>query len=281
MGALAPHPPTPPPPSQSKAGRNLPAAITTAVILIAIVLASLFIEVGYFSFVVLVFMLLAMWEMAGAVKARNHEIPILPLWASSIGITAATWFAGELGLLLAFIFSMFVTVTWRLAGRDTWAGRDSLASIFALSWIGLLGGFMLLLARSDFGAWAVMTAVLLPVANDTGGYAAGIFFGKNPMAPTISPKKSWEGFGGSILAAVLMGTACAHFALGIAWWWGIILGVACTIAATCGDLSESLLKRDLGVKDMGSIFPGHGGALDRVDSILVCAPVVYAILLFA
>lgn len=281
LGRLAPRPLKPPPPSDSRAGRNLPAAIVTAVSLLAIVGLSLFVWIDSFVVLVIAFMAVGLWEAAGAFSTRNFYIPVLPLWISAVGIAVSTWFFHDLGLLISFLTGAFLIVAWRFRAGGKWAARDCAAGVFALSWIGLLGGFAVILAGMDNGAWAVITFVILPVANDTGGYFAGVLFGKHPMAPTISPKKSWEGFAGSILLAVVIGILCAHFALGIAWWWGIILGVACTVAATAGDLSESLLKRDLGVKDMGSIFPGHGGVLDRVDSILVCAPVVYILLLAA
>lgn len=281
LGRLAPGPPKPPPPSDSRAGRNLPAAIITAVALLAVVGLSLFVWIDSFVVLVSLFMIVGLWEAAGAFSTRNFYIPVVPLWISSVIIPLSAWVWKDLGLLLSFFFCAFLVMVWRIRVGGQWAARDSAAAMFALSWVGLLGGFAVLLAGMENGAWAVITFVILPVANDTGGYFAGVLFGRHPMAPSISPKKSWEGFVGSITLAVLIGIVCAHFALDISWWWGIILGIACTIAATAGDLAESLLKRDLGVKDMGSIFPGHGGVLDRVDSVLVCAPVVYILLLAA
>lgn len=278
LGRLTPYPPAPPPPSTSRAGRNLPAAIATATVLILAVGLSLFVVIDLFVLLVIAFMVVGLWEASGALRARSIVVPVTPLWVASLLIPLLTWRYAEVGLFVSFFASGLLLIAWRIGAGGTWAGRDTLAGIFALAWVGLLGAFAVLLAASAHGPWAVVTFVLLPVMNDTGGYVAGILFGKHPMAPTISPKKSWEGFAGSLTWAVLAGIVCAVLALDIPWWWGIILGVACTIAATIGDLSESLLKRDLGVKDMGSIFPGHGGVLDRVDSILVCAPVVYAIL---
>ena len=281
MGRLAPRPPTPPPPTESKAGRNLPAAIATALGLLGAVVLALFVWIDLFVVIVAAFIVVGLWEAAGAFSTRGFYIPIVPAWIATAGLVLSTRFFGELGLLISFFYGALLVIAWRFRAGGQWAARDCAAGLFALSWIGLLGGFAILLAGMDNGAWAVITFIILPVASDTGGYFAGVLLGKHPMAPTISPKKSWEGFGGSIVLAMIAGTVCAHFALDISWWWGIILGIACTIAGTAGDLSESLLKRDLGVKDMGSIFPGHGGVLDRVDSILVCAPVVYILLLAA
>ena len=105
--------------------------------------------------------------------------------------------------------------------------------------------------------------------SDIGGYAAGVLFGKHPMAPSVSPKKSWEGFAGSVVACVVGGVALVvRWLLDGPWWAGVVLGAVAAVGATLGDLCESMIKRDLGIKDMGSILPGHGGLMDRLDSLL-------------
>jgi phosphatidate cytidylyltransferase len=170
--------------------------------------------------------------------------------------------------------------------------RAITSGIFAASYLPLLASFLVLLLSQHHGNWRVALLVLLSVANDTGGYFAGVLFGKHPMAPTVSPKKSWEGFIGSVALTTLVGILGAHWVLGLpfmAWgrsgffptlfsaavWLGLLIGLVTAVSSTLGDLSESLLKRDLGIKDMGHILPGHGGVLDRVDSILFTAPFVY------
>ncbi len=121
-----------------------------------------------------------------------------------------------------------------------------------------------------------MLVVLIGVVlSDTGGYAAGVFFGRHPMAPTVSPKKSWEGFGGSVVAAAVGSALSCYFLLDVDFWWGALFGVAISVAAVLGDLGESMLKRDLGVKDMSHLLPGHGGLMDRLDSILFAVPTAY------
>ena len=127
----------------------------------------------------------------------------------------------------------------------------------------------------DNGPWRVAVFIALAVANDTGGYIAGVLFGKHPMAPTVSPKKSWEGFAGSVLLTLAVALPATYYLLEGTLLMGALLALLATFAATAGDLMESLLKRDLGVKDMSSLLPGHGGILDRVDSILVAAPVIF------
>src|SRR5699024_1283966 len=149
----------------------------------------------------------------------------------------------------------------------------------AASYIPFLAGFILIMLSQSAGPERVLVFLALVVANDTGGYIAGVLYGRHPLAPTVSPKKSWEGFAGSVILAGAVGVAGALLLLDLAWYEGLLLAVVAVAAATLGDLSESLIKRDLGVKDMGSLLPGHGGILDRVDSILIAAPVVFTAML--
>ena len=147
-----------------------------------------------------------------------------------------------------------------------------------VAYVPLLGSFAVLLARPDDGEWRVLTFVLLVVCSDFGGFVTGVRFGKHPMAPAISPKKSWEGFAGSVLFCVVGGLALALGVLDGQWWEGLVLGAAAVVSATLGDLGESTIKRHLGIKDMSSLLPGHGGVMDRLDSLLVTAPVVWVLL---
>jgi cytidylyltransferase family len=151
---------------------------------------------------------------------------------------------------------------------------EASASVFAATSLPFLASFAVLVTAQDHGVGKVLMLIALPVANDTGGWLAGITLGRHPMAPRVSPKKSWEGFAGSMIATVCTGAGCL-WALGEPWWAGAALGAAIVVVSTLGDLGESLLKRDLGLKDMGTLLPGHGGLMDRLDSILVAAPVVY------
>jgi phosphatidate cytidylyltransferase len=175
--------------------------------------------------------------------------------------------------------TVLATIFWRMPRGSHGFVRDITAGVFLIGYVPMLAGFAILLVRPDSdGPERVVTFFLVTVASDVGGYVVGVLLGKHPMAPTISPKKSWEGFAGSTLACVGAGIASVVFLLGGDWWVGAIVGVAAVLMATVGDLAESMIKRDLGIKDMSNLLPGHGGIMDRLDSLLAVAPVVWLIL---
>lgn len=157
--------------------------------------------------------------------------------------------------------------------------RDVFSGLFTLVYVAFLASFTVLLVEAENGQWWVFALVLIVVSVDVGAYVAGVTLGKHKMTPRISPNKTWEGFAGAALVAMAVGVAVAIFALDQPWWVGIILGVVVLFTATGGDLTESLIKRNLGVKDMSSWIPGHGGFLDRLDSLLPSAVGVYAVAL--
>lgn len=272
-----PPPPRPPLPPTGRAGRNLPAAFGVAFVLLAVVAASLVVRKEAFVGVAVVAVTVAVWELAVAVAQREIRIPLLPLWVGSAGILLSAYAAGLEAMLVAYVLTAGGVFVWRvLDGGGPQAVRDASAGIFAAAYVPLLAGFVMLLLAGDEGPVLVATFLLLVIANDTGGYAAGVLFGRTPLAPAISPKKSWEGTAGSLVLATGVGVVLAGVAIdGVPWWVGLLLGAATVVTATAGDLAESLLKRDLGLKDMGSILPGHGGVMDRLDSLLVTAPVFY------
>jgi phosphatidate cytidylyltransferase len=156
--------------------------------------------------------------------------------------------------------------------------KDIAASLAIIAYVPLLGSFAALMLAEELGGARVVTFMLIVVMNDVGGYVAGVLFGKHQMAPKISPKKSWEGFAGSLVFGTGAGAAMSVYSLKQPFWVGIILGVALVAIGTCGDLLESMIKRDLGIKDMSSFLPGHGGVMDRLDSLLVAAPVAWLIM---
>jgi phosphatidate cytidylyltransferase len=145
----------------------------------------------------------------------------------------------------------------------------------ALIYLPFMAGFLILLARPSTGLERVMTFVVLVGCNDTFGYLVGVLLGKHPMVPKISPKKSWEGLVGSIIFTSIGGALAFHYILEMQWWIGVIAGLMIVFTATSGDLIESALKRDMSLKDMGTLLPGHGGMLDRLDSVLLSAPALW------
>ena len=262
-----------------RAGRNLPAAIGVGVLLGGLALASLFVRPEAFVALASMVVVLAVWELAGAMAAKQIVVPVIPLAVGSLGMLVSAFIAREEGLLVSFTLTCFGVLLWRIVDGMEGAMRDVTAGLFTAAYVPLLAGFaILLLADGDDGPKRVVTFIVVTVASDIGGYIAGVTAGRHPMAPTISPKKSWEGFAGSVLFCLLAGVGCVVFLLDGRPWVGLALGAATAVTATLGDLSESLLKRDLGVKDMGSLLPGHGGIMDRLDSLLPTAPVAYLLL---
>jgi phosphatidate cytidylyltransferase len=267
------------PPVPSRAGRNLPAAIGVGVGLGAVIIGSLFWQKSLFVLVVLAAVLVAVDEMIRALKISGATIPRIPVLAGTTAMLVAAYFGGPMALLVGLALTVLATIFWRMPGGSIGFVRDVTAGVFLLGYIPLLAGFAVLLVQPDSdGPERVVTFFLVVVASDVGGYVAGVLFGKHPMAPTISPKKSWEGFAGSTLACIGAGIGSVVWLLDGNWWAGAIVGAVAVLTATVGDLAESMIKRDLGIKDMSNLLPGHGGLMDRLDSLLATAPAVWLLL---
>jgi len=269
-----------PVPSESKpsrAGRNLPAAIASGVALGIVVLITLFTLKWLFGIVVIAAIAIAVHEFVGAFAQRDIRIARSPLFASAIITPIAAYVWGTTAMLVAFGATVIAILIWRIRrGTDGYV-RDVTASVFVASYLPFMAGFLMLTLAADNGAQRVIVFVLLTISNDIGGYAAGILFGRHPIAPQISPKKSWEGFAGSLLVQCLVGAGAFVWLLDAPWWQGVIAGAVMTVTATAGDFAESAIKRDLGIKDMGTFLPGHGGMMDRLDSLIPNAFVSWAI----
>ena len=252
----------------SRTGRNLPAAVASGVVLAVIVIASLFTYKALFGLVVIAALAIAMREMVQAFGSRNIKIARVPAYGSVILLPTVAYFAGPIWQLVATGALVLLATLWRIRrGVDGYV-RDITASIFVIVYLPFMAGFLMLTLATDDGPWRVIVFILLTVSNDIGGYFAGIFYGKHPIAASISPKKSWEGFAGSVLMQAVVGGLSFAFLLNAPWWQGVIAGLVLTITATGGDFAESAIKRDLGIKDMGSFLPGHGGMMDRLDSLV-------------
>jgi phosphatidate cytidylyltransferase len=222
---------------------------------------------------------IALWELSRAVAVRGIKLPIVPVAVGGAAAVALAYWRGERPALACLALTVIAILAWRLRGGVTGYLRDVTAGVFALGYLPLMACFVGLMLTVPDGPRRTLLFLILAVCSDVGGYFAGILLGHHPMAPTISPKKTWEGFGGSAFTCVLGGAITLPILLGGAIWQGILIGLAVLAAATLGDLAESMIKRDLEIKDMGSVLPGHGGVLDRIDSLLLSAPVVWLLLL--
>ena len=270
--------PVPPPERRSRAGRNLPAAIGVGLALAVVVLGTLFLWKPSFVVVVVVAAVLGVWELGHAFAQGGVRLPLVPLSVGAAAIVVSAYAGGSEAMLVALTLTVFAAMLWRAPENPNGYVRDVTASAFAALYVPFLAGFAALLLRPDDGADRVVVFIVLVVLSDIGGYAAGVLFGRHPMAPTVSPKKSWEGFGGSALFCAVGGAVAVPLLLEGAAWQGALIGLAVMVTATLGDLGESMIKRDLGIKDMGSLLPGHGGIMDRLDSLLPAAPVAYLLL---
>jgi phosphatidate cytidylyltransferase len=264
--------------TKPRAGRNLPAAFAVGGGLGAVVLATLLLWPPAFLAVIVAAVAVAVFEMVRAVRVTGAHPPLVPLLAGGAAMVVVAWFWGPEALSLALFFTVLAVVAWRLAGGPDGYHRDVSAATLIAVYVPFLGGFAALLVAPDDGPWRMLAMLVVVVLTDTGGYVAGVFLGRHPMAPAISPKKSWEGFAGSLLAAAAGGAAGLALFFDVDWWWGAVFGLLVAGAAVLGDLAESLLKRDLGVKDMSTLLPGHGGLMDRLDSILFALPAAYLLL---
>ncbi|MFE5835941.1 phosphatidate cytidylyltransferase [Arthrobacter sp. NPDC056493] len=272
------------------AGRNLPAAIAVGLAMLLAVLGGLlFLPLGFVA-VVTTFAVFGVWEVFRALEANGTRLPIVPVMVGTVAMPFSAYFGGLESLLFAMLASSVAVLLWRSVESATGSARSIFAGVFTLAWVPFLISFAALPLHVEGGAspvgpwpggtvpegaWQIVILLLLVVSNDTFGYLVGARLGKHPMAPKISPKKSWEGFAGSIAGAMLVGVLASIFLLGKPWWVGVVLAIGMVAAATAGDLAESMVKRELGVKDMSSILPGHGGVMDRLDSIVFASPVAF------
>ncbi len=258
-------------PNYGKAGRNLPAATAVGVSLITVLVISLFVLPSVFVVLVALAIVLAVREMfAVLVKGASQRLSVVTQIGAVAIVAAAS--TGNLTVLLAsYVGSIVAVFSVRLLdGQEAYVHHVTRA-IFALTYAPLLASFAVLLSTQENGAWKVLTFVLLTAGSDLGGYIAGVFFGKHALAPRISPKKSWEGLAGGLVLQCAVGAYLFPAHLGLSWWQGVVVGILMTVTAVTGDLIESMIKRDLGIKDMGTLLPGHGGVMDRLDALLVNA----------
>jgi phosphatidate cytidylyltransferase len=273
-------PAEPPAPRRGRAGRNLKAAIGVGVGLGAVVVASLFVFKAAFLGVVAVAVVVGLWELTARLAERKEiRASPVPLAVGGTAMLVAGYVRDAEAAWVALALTLLAALVWRMTEPAENYLRDVTASVFALFYVPFLATFVVLMLAADDGAWRVLTFLILTVCSDTGAYAVGARFGKRKLAPRISPGKTRAGLVGAIVLSMIAGALCLRFLVdGGAWWQGLVLGFAAAGSATLGDLGESMIKRDLGIKDMGSLLPGHGGVMDRLDSLLPTAPVVWLLL---
>lgn len=281
-------PPAPPAgKDHGRAGRNLPAAIGLGVVLGTYVVLSLIFFKPAFVLLVAVALSMGALELHQALQRHGMKAAIAPIIVGTLAISIGSYLAGiqqpvvfstTSVLLAALALTVLAALIWRIPGGANGYVTDAAASLFIIAYVPMLGSFAALMLAGENGVARLVTYMLVVVMGDTGGYVLGVLLGKHPMAPRISPKKSWEGFAGSMLFGVVAGILMSVFALKQPWWVGVVLGVCLVGIGVMGDLIESLIKRDMGIKDMSSVLPGHGGVMDRLDSLLVAAPVAWLIM---
>jgi phosphatidate cytidylyltransferase len=264
-----------------KTGRNLPAAIGVGAGLGGLALLTLLTVKATFLIYMGAALLIALRELHAAMRSHEINFPAIPvILGGAAMLTSAYWAAGG-AVGAAFALTVLAILAWRLFGGTDGYVKDITAGVFAVAYLPLLGSTVAAMLAAHDGGRRVLVFIIITICSDIGGYFAGITLGRSgahKMAPGISPKKTWEGFAGSAIATIAAGAVLLPTLLHGHWWQGVVVGAAAVAAAVFGDLAESMIKRDLNIKDMGTLLPGHGGILDRIDSLLFCAPVVWLLL---
>ncbi|WP_327114018.1 phosphatidate cytidylyltransferase [Streptomyces sp. NBC_01341] len=270
----------PPQPHKKRAGRDLRAAIGVGVGLGALVVGSLFIVKAVFVGVIALAVVVGLWELTSRLKERKGiNAPLVPLAVGGAAMVVAGYVRGSEGAWVAMALTALAVLVWRMTEEPAGYLKDVTAGVFAVFYVPFLATFVAMMLTADDGPWRVLTFLLLTVVSDTGAYAVGWRFGTHKLAPRISPGKTREGLFGAVGFAMVAGALCMQFLIDDgSWWQGLLMGLAVAASATLGDLGESMIKRDLGIKDMGTLLPGHGGIMDRLDSLLPSAPVVWLLL---
>ncbi|CDO30514.1 phosphatidate cytidylyltransferase [Mycolicibacterium porcinum] len=268
---------------QSRAGRDLPAAIAVGVVLGAMAIGTLLFAPIWWLPLLAVAIAIATHEVIRRLREHGYALPAIPLLLGGQAMIWLTWPYGALGLVGAYGGTIVVCMVWRLVGQGLDQQpvnylRDIAATVLLATWVPFFAAFTALLIFADHGGARVFTIIVTVVFADIGGYVAGVLFGKHLLAPAISPKKSWEGLGGSLVFGITAAVLSVAFLLDKPAWVGAPLGLLLVITGVLGDLVESQIKRDLGIKDMGTLLPGHGGIMDRIDAMLPSAVVGWIVL---
>lgn len=264
--------------SYGRAGRNLVAAVSVGILLGGLVLLTLLLVKAVFVGLVVVLVGVAVYELALALRPTGVRLPPVPLLFGVAVMLVGAYVGATTALVGALGLTVVAVCAWRIAGGREGFVRDVTASTFVVMYVPFLASFAILLLRPEDGPFRVICFLVVTIASDVGGYVAGVLFGRHQLAPEVSPKKSWEGLAGSAVLCLAAGITLVVLLLDGPWWVGLILGAVAPAMSTVGDLFVSMLKRDVGIKDMGSFLPGHGGIMDRLDSLLPMAMVSWFLL---
>ncbi len=258
-----------------RAGRKLLPSILVSLLLLTLIFGSIYLQPLLFLALICVVIMLGVRELTRAYRTGGIELPDLPIMVAALIILLASWFGDTEGLAVStgLIIPILMFLLLLISQKDFI--KRSTSAVFSVFYLAVLGGFILLLANNPDGGERILALVILIACNDTFAYFAGVIFGKHKMAPSISPKKSWEGLIGGLIASLIGGALIFHNTFDVAWYIGAAIGLMTVVTATCGDLIESAIKRDLAIKDMSNLLPGHGGIMDRLDSALFTAPAVW------
>ncbi|MDX6226550.1 MAG: phosphatidate cytidylyltransferase [Frankiales bacterium] len=279
--AATPAEPSPAPAAgHGRAGRDLPVAIAVGLGLGALVLLTLFFARPWFQLIIVLAVGIGLVELRDALGTVRIRPPLVPLLAGAVAMPVAAYADGAEALVVALLLTVSAIVAWRLVEGPVGYLPDVAAGVLAAVYVPFCAGFCALLVAPSDGARRVIIFIAAVVCSDVGGYAAGVLWGRHRLAPLVSPKKSWEGLAGSAVTCMVAGGIMLPTMLGGAVWQGVVYGLAVVASATVGDLGESMVKRDLGIKDMGRLLPGHGGLMDRLDSLLPTAPVAWLLLVW-
>jgi phosphatidate cytidylyltransferase len=258
-----------------RAGRKLLPSILVSLLLLGLIFGTIAIAPLLFFVFIWVVIMMGIREIASAYRKGGIELPDYVLMIAATVLLTATWIGNTQGLAVSAGLTIPILMFALLLISQKDFIKRSTSAVFITFYLAVLGGFILLLANDSDGALRIFALVALIACNDTFAYFAGVLIGKHKLAPNISPKKSWEGLIGGAVAAIIGGAVIFHFIFETTWIIGAAIGLMTVITATCGDLIESAIKRDLAIKDMSNLLPGHGGIMDRLDSALFTAPAVW------
>jgi len=262
---------------EPKHGRNLPVAIATGLLLGGLVIGTLFWNLLSFTILVVAAILVALAELYRVLQQHRGLKPAQTVgFAGALVVLFGTAWRGTVALSFGVAAVTIVTFVWYLVDPERDRVMENIAAtLFGVVYVPVFAAHVIAMAKLPHGPSVTIVFFGLAVFYDVGAYAAGSFFGKHRIAPAISPSKSWEGAAGATVLVFILGLALAPVFRGMTVATGAGLAAIIVVFAPLGDLAESLLKRDLGVKDMGGLLPGHGGMLDRIDALLFAAPFAY------